>query len=82
MGAALGKIERWNPNLPLSRSSFDLNPFAQWKVTIASRQWRSNTCNVPNRSGYQVILAVWDIGDTANAFYNVIDVNMGGLGEW
>ena len=40
-----------------------------------------HTCNVPNRSGYQVILAVWDIGDTANAFYNVIDVNMGGSGN-
>ncbi|MCZ8489339.1 lytic polysaccharide monooxygenase [Vibrio lentus] len=24
--------------------------------------------------GYQVILAVWDVGDTTMAFYNVIDV--------
>lgn len=33
--------------------------------------------NVPtDRSGYHVILAVWDIDDTANAFYQVIDVNL------
>ena len=33
--------------------------------------------NVPtDRSGYHVILAVWDVADTANAFYNVIDVNL------
>jgi predicted carbohydrate-binding protein with CBM5 and CBM33 domain len=32
---------------------------------------------VPKRTGYHMILAVWDIGDTVNAFYNVIDVNFG-----
>ncbi len=38
--------------------------------------------NVPNnRSGYHVILAVWDISDTVNAFYNVIDVNVSGSSE-
>lgn len=28
------------------------------------------------RNGYHVILAVWDVADTSNAFYNVIDVNL------
>ena len=28
--------------------------------------------------GYHVILAVWDVADTANAFYNVIDVDVKG----
>jgi chitin-binding protein len=31
-----------------------------------------------NRSGYHVILAIWDVADTVNAFYNVIDVNVTG----
>jgi len=31
-----------------------------------------------NRSGYHVILAVWDVSNTVNAFYNVIDVNVTG----
>jgi len=37
-----------------------------------------HTCEVPAREGYQVILAVWDVGDTAAAFYNAIDVNFDG----
>ncbi len=33
--------------------------------------------NVPtDRSGYHLILAVWEIADTGNAFYQVIDVNL------
>jgi chitin-binding protein len=33
--------------------------------------------NVPtDRNGYHVILGVWDVADTPNAFYNVIDVNL------
>lgn len=68
----------WNPNQPLSRSAFELTPFCssdggnrQPPMSLTHR------CNVPsNRSGYHVILAVWDVGDTSNAFYNVIDVNI------
>jgi predicted carbohydrate-binding protein with CBM5 and CBM33 domain len=30
-----------------------------------------------NRSGRQLILAVWEIGDTPNAFYACIDVGFG-----
>jgi len=31
--------------------------------------------------GRQKVLAVWNIGDTANAFYNCIDLNVGGSGD-
>ncbi|HGJ5872658.1 lytic polysaccharide monooxygenase [Arsenophonus apicola] len=67
----------WDPNAPLARSSFDLQPFCSrtdggempsFEVTI--------DCNVPYRTGYQVILGVWTIYDTGNAFYQVIDANM------
>jgi chitin-binding protein len=34
----------------------------------------THTCNVPVRHGYQIILGVWEIGDTSNSFYNVVDV--------
>ncbi|CAK8743194.1 GlcNAc-binding protein A [Sodalis praecaptivus] len=30
---------------------------------------------LPQRSGYHVILAVWEVADTGNAFYQVIDVD-------
>ncbi|MGP2688349.1 lytic polysaccharide monooxygenase, partial [Serratia nevei] len=37
----------------------------------------THQCNIPaDRSGSHVILAVWDIADTANAFYQAIDVNL------
>ena len=33
------------------------------------------TCDLPQRTGYQVIAAEWDVGDTAASFFNVIDVD-------
>ncbi|MBJ6360147.1 lytic polysaccharide monooxygenase [Paenibacillus sp. GCM10012307] len=69
----------WNPNAALTRNSFDLTPFCtdNYNATQPPSTYTSN-CNVPSRSGYHVILAVWEIFDTANAFYNVIDVNFSG----
>ncbi len=60
----------WNPNAPLTRASFDLTPFCRYEKT----QLSDHNCNVPKRTGYQIIYAVWEIGDTDNSFYNVIDV--------
>ena len=37
-----------------------------------------HNCYVPEREGYHVIMAVWDVGDTAASFYNAIDVNFSG----
>ncbi|WP_054955483.1 lytic polysaccharide monooxygenase [Paenibacillus dakarensis] len=71
----------WNPNAPLSRDSFDLTPFCSVNYGgVKPPSTYSDTCNVPQRTGYHVILAVWEIADTANAFYNVIDVNFSGNG--
>lgn len=71
--------ENWNPNAALTRDSFDLTPFCSvsYDGTQPPKSY-SDTCNVPQRSGYHVILAVWEIADTPNAFYNVIDVNFSG----
>lgn len=73
--------QNWNPNAPLSRAQFDLTPFCN--VPYKGKQpgfTYTDTCTVPSRTGYQVILAVWEIADTANAFYNVIDADFGGGG--
>ncbi|EPY03824.1 chitin-binding domain 3 protein [Paenibacillus alvei TS-15] len=71
--------QNWNPNAPLTRDSFDLTPFCNvpYNGKLPGNTY-SDTCNVPSRTGYQVILAVWEISDTLNAFYNVIDVNFDG----
>lgn len=65
----------WNPNQKLSRASFDLTPFC----TVSGNGLQppmqvTHACNVPQRSGYQVILSVWEVADTPNSFYNMIDV--------
>jgi predicted carbohydrate-binding protein with CBM5 and CBM33 domain len=65
----------WNPNQPLSRAAFEPAPFCS--VDGANRQppmQLSHVCDVPARSGYQVILGVWEVADTPNSFYNVVDV--------
>ncbi len=65
----------WSPPQKLTRASFESTPFCtvdggmkQPPMTV------THTCNVPARKGYQIILGVWEVGDTANSFYNVIDV--------
>jgi len=68
----------WNPNAALTRDQFDLTPFCNVPYSGQPPYSYSNTCNVPARSGYHVILAVWEIADTGNAFYNVIDANFSG----
>lgn len=68
----------WNPNDRLERSDFELIGTINHNGSPASNA-PSHTINVPsNRLGYHVILAVWDVDDTSNAFYNVIDVNVKG----
>jgi chitin-binding protein len=39
-----------------------------------------HTINLSGFSGRQKLRAIWNIGDTANAFYSCIDINIGGTG--
>ncbi|MET1078553.1 MAG: N-acetylglucosamine-binding protein GbpA [Pseudomonas sp.] len=65
----------WNPNQKLSRAAFELTPFCVVDGGMKQPPKQvTHTCNVPARSGYQVVLGVWEIGDTVNSFYNVVDV--------
>ena len=67
--------QNWNPSQPLTRNSFDLTPFCTYQGNFQRPPVNlSHECNVPQRSGYQVILSVWDVGDTALSFYQVLDV--------
>lgn len=68
----------WNETQPLSRASFDLTPFCQYNDGGAIPAAKvTHQCNIPvDRSGSHVILAVWDVADTGNAFYQAIDVNL------
>ncbi|MBB1269118.1 N-acetylglucosamine-binding protein GbpA [Shewanella sp. SR44-3] len=71
--------QNWDQSQALSRASFDLAPFCVVDgAMVQPPKLVTHNCYVPEgHSGYQVILAVWEIGDTSNSFYNAIDVNLG-----
>ncbi|WP_200966325.1 lytic polysaccharide monooxygenase, partial [Insulibacter thermoxylanivorax] len=68
--------EGWDPNEPLKRS--DLELFCRYEDNSALPPMDVyHDCFIPNdREGYHVIVGVWDIFDTPNAFYQVMDVNL------
>ncbi len=80
--------EDWNPNLPLSRAQFEDQPF--YKVELTEQPYWSHhealnppqptvhDVMLPQRTGYHVILAVWEVANTGNAFYHVIDLDFSG----
>jgi predicted carbohydrate-binding protein with CBM5 and CBM33 domain len=66
----------WNPNKPLTRADLELIS----TVDGGDKQppfKLAHVIDVPtDRTGYHIILGVWDIADTPNAFYQVVDVNL------
>ena len=69
--------EDWDPNTPLKRS--DLELFCSIDDGGKRPDFQvEHDCVIPERSGYHVILAYWEVADTANAFYQVIDANFDG----
>lgn len=65
----------WNQNAPLTRSALDLNPFHTVSMHGARPSNNvSHPATLPYRSGRHMILAVWTIEDTGNAFYQCSDV--------
>lgn len=77
----------WNPNLPITRDSFELTPFCQVEngggIPIDGSAGgngqgkEKHSCSIPtDRSGYHLILGAWTVDDTPAAFYDIVDVNI------
>jgi predicted carbohydrate-binding protein with CBM5 and CBM33 domain len=68
----------YDPTRPLTRAALESQPFLQQNY---GGQRPPNPAvhrgTLPARSGRQLILAVWDIADTGNAFYSCADVTFG-----
>ncbi|GHE61238.1 chitin-binding protein [Streptomyces longispororuber] len=66
----------WNESQPITRAALDTQPFLT--VPYNSQQppaTLSHSGTIPGgRSGHHVIVAVWTVADTANAFYACSDV--------
>ncbi|MEO3939526.1 lytic polysaccharide monooxygenase [Paenarthrobacter nicotinovorans] len=68
----------WDQNSPLTRAQ--LQPLATIKHDgSAAPQNTAHEIKLPaGHTGDHVIVAVWDIADTTNAFYNIIDLHISG----
>ncbi|HBO22049.1 lytic polysaccharide monooxygenase [Providencia sp.] len=67
----------WDASQPLSRSQFNLTPFCKVEKLEIPEAQVHHRCDLPkNYNGYHVILAVWTISDTQNAFYQAIDIDI------
>lgn len=68
----------WDNSKPLTRADFELQPFCHYDGKGQTpKSPVVQDCTIPSdRSGYHVILGVWSISDTGNAFYQVEDVNL------
>lgn len=66
----------WNPNASLKISDFELIARIDDKATVPPKIVNQTITIPQDRKGYHVILAVWNISDTTNAFYQAIDVNI------
>lgn len=66
----------WDPNSPLKKADFEHIGTFEYQGA-KPEPIVSHNVNIPtDREGYYVILAVWDVSDTVNAFYQVIDVDL------
>ncbi|MEU9075939.1 lytic polysaccharide monooxygenase [Kitasatospora sp. NPDC004745] len=66
----------YDASRPVTRASLELTPFLT--VPYNGRQvpsTLSHTATLPSgRTGHQVVVSVWEIADTGNAFYSCTDV--------
>jgi len=74
----------WNPDQVLTRDQFEPTPFYMVEVQIQPYWGRddmipanptTHQVPLPNREGYHVMLAVWEVADTSMGFYQVVDLD-------
>ncbi|NJQ21820.1 hypothetical protein HCO69_19610 [Pantoea sp. LS15] len=75
----------WNPAQKLSRAQFEEKPFyvdlypytPHWAYEdeLMPPKPTEHAVPLPEREGYHVLLAVWEVANTGNAFYQVIDLD-------
>ena len=68
----------YDPTQPLTRADLDPQPFLEVPGNFEQPPADvTHTGTLPDRSGRHLVFAVWEIGDTPNAFYACIDVDFG-----
>jgi predicted carbohydrate-binding protein with CBM5 and CBM33 domain len=68
----------WDPTQPLTRADLEPQPFLSVPYDGQRPPSQlSHTGTLPSRSGRHLVLAVWTIADTTNAFYQCSDLDFG-----
>lgn len=66
----------WNRSQKLTRASVEAERFCVVDGGMQQPPMQATPkCTLPARRGYQIVVAVWEIGDTANSCY-VIDLSV------
>jgi chitin-binding protein len=75
----------WDSSKVLARDQFDAEPFytvqlnlkPYWEHTndLKPKSPTTHGIPLPEREGYHVLLCVWEVADTGNAFYHVLDLD-------
>lgn len=71
----------YDPTQPLTRADLVLTPIAS--ISMGGEQpdhVMSHNVPLPQRTGQHLVFGVWNVADTANAFYSCVDVDFGGGG--
>ncbi|RQW67727.1 chitin-binding protein [Listeria sp. SHR_NRA_18] len=67
----------WNPNSLLTRGDLELLTTIDAHNEVPTSTTVNHQVPLPtDRNGYYVVLGVWEIADTGNAFYQAVDVNL------
>lgn len=67
----------YDSSQPITRSNLETSAFLTVPFSGQPPATVSHSGTLPDKSGHHVILAVWTIADTANAFYQCSDVDFG-----
>ncbi|MCK3861519.1 lytic polysaccharide monooxygenase [Pseudomonas sp. B329] len=77
--------EAWDPSQVLSRDQFEAEPFYTVQINLKPYWSHGDAMKPPSptvhqmplpiREGYHVLLAIWEVADTAAAFYQVVDLD-------
>ncbi|WP_061849675.1 lytic polysaccharide monooxygenase [Bradyrhizobium sp. DOA1] len=73
----------WNSSSPLTRAQFEVKPFCTiqnpgqpfWdpNAKLMPQEPTVHICDLPKRTGYHIILAVWEIANSPMAVYQIVD---------
>lgn len=69
----------WDPTKPLARADLEPTPFlnVDYGGRRPSGDWSQQGTMPTGHTGRALILGIWDIADTGNAFYSCADVDFG-----